>query len=82
MKLRLLDVAVEDLIEGANYYDSKEAGLGDYFLACLYSDIDKLALTGGIHPLAYHRIHRALSARFPFVSTAIIPISGVFLPVF
>jgi len=66
MKLRLLDVAVEDLMEGAHYYDAKEAGLGDYFLASLYSDIEKLATFGGIHPLAYPHIHRALSARFPF----------------
>lgn len=66
MKLRILDVARDDLIGGAGFYDAQGAGLGDYFLACLYSDIESLKLFGGMHPIAYGRFHRALSSRFPF----------------
>ncbi len=66
MRLRILDVARNDLIEGANFYDAKEFGLGDYFLSCLYSDIEGLKIFGGMHPVAYRRSHRALSSKFPF----------------
>ncbi len=54
--------------EGFHFYEGKEAGLGAYFLANLYSDIESLKLYGGVHRKAYRRYHRALSKRFPFAS--------------
>ena len=66
MRLRILDVARDDLIEGFRFYDTKQFGLGDYFLSCLYSDIESLKIFGGMHPVAYSRFHRALSKSFPF----------------
>ena len=65
MKIRILDDAQDDLIQGFRFYEGQEAGLGDYFLDCLFSDIDSLLLYGGIHQVVYgHR--RCLSKRFPF----------------
>ena len=66
MKLQILELARDDLIEGYHFYEDKEAGLGDYFLACLYSDIESLKIYGGIHPQTHRKYHRALSKRFPF----------------
>ena len=66
MRLQILEFARNDLIEGFYFYENKEKGLGDYFLANLYSDIESLKVFGGIHRKAYREFHRALSKRFPF----------------
>jgi len=66
MKIEILPQARDDLIEGFHFYEDKEEGLGDYFLACLYSDIESLKVFGGIHPRPYRHFHRSLSKRFPF----------------
>lgn len=49
MKVQILDAAKEDLVEGFGFYESSERGIGGYFLACLYSDIESLRVFGGIH---------------------------------
>ncbi len=66
MKLRILDAASDDLVEGFNFYERREQGIGDYFLTCLYSDIESLRVFGGIHRAVYKNLHRSLSKRFPF----------------
>jgi hypothetical protein len=38
MKLRILDAASQDLIEGYRFYEKQQAGLGSYFLDTLYSE--------------------------------------------
>lgn len=65
MKIQILDDAQQDLIEGFQFYESRETGVGSYFLDCLFSDIDSLLLFAGIHQIV-HGYHRALSKRFPF----------------
>jgi len=65
MKVRILDEAEQDLIDGFNFYESQEAGLGGYFLDSLFSDIDSLQLFGGIHS-QHFGCCRLLSKRFPF----------------
>ena len=42
VKIRLLDVASQDLMEGFNFYEQQESSLGGYFLDSLFSDIDSL----------------------------------------
>jgi hypothetical protein len=65
VRIKILDEAQDDLIQGFRFYEGREAGLGAYFLDCLFSDIDSLLLYGGIHQVVYgHR--RCLSKRFPF----------------
>ncbi len=66
MRIEILASARGDLIDGFHYYEQKEAGLGNYFLAALYSDIESLRIFGGIHAKAYKGRHRSLSQRFPF----------------
>lgn len=66
MRLEILDLARDDLIEGFHFYEGKEQGLGRFFLVNLYSDIESLKVYGGVHRQAYRGFHRALSRRFPF----------------
>ncbi len=49
MRIRILDEAEQDLVDGAQFYEMQEPGLGEYFLDSLYSDIDSLQLYAGIH---------------------------------
>lgn len=65
MKIEILKEAEDDLIAGFHFYESREAGVGSYFLDCLFSDIDSLVLHGGIHRVVFG-FHRCLSKRFPF----------------
>ena len=65
MKIRILDSASQDLIEGCHFYEKREEGLGVYFIDSLFSDIDSLQIYAGIHPM-YFGYHRMLSKRFPF----------------
>lgn len=66
MKLRILDTASQDLIEGHRFYERQQAGLGEYFLDSLFSDIDSLQLYAGIHTVYFGQYYRSLSKRFPF----------------
>jgi len=65
VKIEILDDAQQDLIEGYQFYEDRETGVGSYFLDCLFSDIDSLLLFAGIHQVVYG-YHRSLSKRFPF----------------
>ncbi len=65
MKIRILDEANQDLMEGFRFYENLDEDLGLYFLDCLFSDIDSLLQFFGIHPIVFD-YHRALSRRFPF----------------
>jgi ParE toxin of type II toxin-antitoxin system, parDE len=58
MRIEILSDAQDDLLSEARFYERQGAGLGEYFLNALYSDIDSL--------LIYAGIHRALSKRFPY----------------
>ncbi len=65
MRVQLLDEAEQDLLDGHNFYERQQAGLGEYFLDSLYSDIDSLQLFAGIHR-RHFGFYRLLSKRFPF----------------
>ena len=65
MSIEIHDNARQDLIGGFQFYEKQEPGLGNYFLDCLFSDIDSLQLYAGIHPVVFGQ-HRCLSKRFPF----------------
>ena len=66
MKIRVLGAAVRDLIDGHRFYEKQAAGVGDYFLDSLYSDIDSLLVSAGMHSVHFEKYHRLLSKRFPF----------------
>jgi hypothetical protein len=65
VKIEILDEAQEDLTQGFHFYESREPGLGSYFIDCLFSDIDSLFIYAGIHQVVFAH-HRCLSKRFPF----------------
>lgn len=66
MKVKILGSASRDLIDGYRFYETQAEGVGAYFLDSLYSDIDSLILSAGMHPVHFGNYHRLLSKRFPF----------------
>ncbi len=67
MRLKILFSAMNDLYEARLFYERQGEGLGDYFFDSIFSDIDSLALYGGIHP-TFYGYHRMLSKRFPYAA--------------
>jgi len=65
MTVKILDEAEQDLADGYRFYECQQPGLGDYFLDSLFSDIDSLQLSAGMH-FRYFGYHRLLSKRFPW----------------
>jgi hypothetical protein len=65
MNVVVLEDAAADLEAGMAFYERREAGVGDYFLVSLLSDLSSLALYAGIHK-KHFGFHRMLSKRFPF----------------
>ena len=66
MNIKILDSARQDLLDGFDFYEKQQDGLGDYFLDSLFSDIDSLQVSAGVHSMHFGRYHRMLSKRFPF----------------
>ena len=65
MKIKVLESAETDLVNGFHFYNRQAKGLGNYFLDSIYSDIESLHLYAGIHSLHFG-YHRLLSKNFPF----------------
>ena len=65
MNIRILDFAERDLQAGFFFYEAQQAGVGDYFLDSMYSEIDSLFLYAGTHKRVFGR-HRQLCRRFPY----------------
>ena len=66
MKIRILESAQQDLVEGYSFYEMQEIGVGHYFLESIFSDVESLRLFAGIHSIHFEKYHRLLSKRFPF----------------
>ena len=68
MKIRKVVISEEtiaDLDSGKLFYDSREMGVGDYFIDCLISDLESLKYFSEIHAIQYGYF-RMFSKRFPF----------------
>ena len=65
MRVLVLEEAITDLADGYRFYEGQANGLGEYFLDSLWSDIQSLRLSGGIH-LIHNGYHRLLAKRFPY----------------
>jgi hypothetical protein len=61
----VLAEAAEDLEAAQAFYDAQEAGVGEYCVNSLLTDIESLALYHGIHR-QQHGCFRMLASRFPF----------------
>jgi len=66
MKVSILPSAMQDLADGFGFYEQQEAGLGGCFLDSLFSDIDSLQISAGVHSVHFGRYHRLLAKRFPY----------------
>ena len=66
MEVALSAGAEQDLLDGFEFYESQQQGLGWYFLDSLYADIDSLTVYAGIHPKPVAGLHRTTGRRFPF----------------
>ena len=66
MRRQIFDNAKLDLTDGFEFYERQASGVGAYFLDCLFSDIDSLALYAGVHPQKPWGFHWMLSKRFPY----------------
>lgn len=66
MKIKILNSANLDLIDGYWFYEKQAKGLGAYFLDTLFSDIDSLKIYAGVHSMHFEKYYRLLSKRFPF----------------
>jgi hypothetical protein len=66
VKIEILELAKFDLLDGYYFYEKQQPGLGSYFLASIYSDIESLRLYAGMHLKPHKNHHRLLSKRFPF----------------
>lgn len=66
MIVKLLREARLDLLAASTFYDRQRNGLGDYFLKCIFEDLERLESLAGIHERrgSYLRI---LSKRFPYM---------------
>jgi hypothetical protein len=56
---------MQDILAAHEFYNRQDDGLGAYFLDCIFSEIDSLALYAGIHPKTFG-YHRLLARRFPY----------------
>ncbi len=65
MRIKILESAVQDLLQGHRFYEQQERGLGSYFIDSLFSDIDSLQIFAGIHSIHFNK-YRLLSKRFPY----------------
>jgi len=65
MKIKILESATQDLLQGYGFYEQQDNGLGTYFLDSLFSDIDSLQVFAGIHSLRFGK-YCVLAKRFPF----------------
>jgi plasmid stabilization system protein ParE len=65
VRIEILPEAQDDLIDGFRFYQRQAPGLGTYFRESILSDVDALAVQGGVHTKVFG-YHRALSKRFPF----------------
>lgn len=64
--VRISADALQDLDDGFLFYEVQEAGLGDYFAACLRADIEGLKISAGTHRVVYRDYFRLLSKVFPY----------------
>jgi hypothetical protein len=65
MIIEIREKARDDLQIGFRFYEGQAPGLGQYFLDCIFADIDSLKRFAGIHE-SVDGFQRLLSKRFPF----------------
>ena len=64
--IKILESARADLVDGYRFYERQAAGIGRYFLDSLYSDIESLQISAGVHAKRFDHYHCLFSRRFPY----------------
>lgn len=64
MNVQILDRAEADLSEGYSFYEEQKNGLGMDFLRSVLTDIRKLEVTAGIHPIYHEPYYQMYTRRF------------------
>ncbi len=65
-KLRIRAAAEADIQDAYNYYETCQKGLGQDFILCIESALEKITKNPDHYPVVHRRIHRILVKRFPF----------------
>lgn len=66
IKVRVLRLAHESILEGSDFYEGRQAGLGAVFIESILSEIRPLRVSGGTHMVVAGEYHRKVCTRFPF----------------
>jgi hypothetical protein len=66
MRIKLSPEAAEEMIQAANWYDSREPGLGDQFLNACDAAFQLIKSDPARHLHVGRGFHRYLLPRFPF----------------
>lgn len=61
----ILPSGFQDIANGRDFYDGKDEGLGDAFMAAVFAEIESLRLYAGIHRKVWG-YHRMLVETFPY----------------
>lgn len=65
MTVVILEDAAADIELGRQFYESCEAGIGEYFVDSIFADLERLVVLAGVHP-ANFGFRRMLCRRFPY----------------
>lgn len=62
----ILSNAEQDIDEAYNWYEQRQAGIGDEFMNCLNKCFEAIRLTPNVYAFVYKNYRRALVKRFPY----------------
>lgn len=66
MRVRVLRLARESILEGFEFYENQDSGLGLRFMESILSEIRSLRISGGGHMVVFGDFHRKVCSTFPF----------------
>lgn len=66
MRVRVLRLAHHSILDGFDFYEGQESGLGTRFIESILSDIHSLRISGGGHTVVHGDFHRKVCSKFPF----------------
>ncbi len=66
MRVRILRSAHVSIMEGFDFYENQESGLGARFVSSIMSDIRSLRISGGGHQVVSGSYRRKVCKKFPF----------------
>lgn len=66
MTIVITESAADDIAEGYFFYEKQYAGLGDYFEASIFADLNSLVIYAGVHEIHFGIFYRKIASRFPY----------------